>query len=198
LLVVENDTPRVFPTPVRGDGALRAKLLATIERFKAFRGEMSYSAKGNAFFEAWYRQRKEIIRSLDDEMTAEVIQRGAVHFERTAMLVHLAHCDTFHICEKCCEVAAHLMRYIEKRIPQTVAALSQSAISRDAEYLTGVLRRLGGVSDRSTLMRRVSSRLDKALFDRHIASLREQRVLREEKRGLATIYILEGYDELPS
>jgi hypothetical protein len=194
MLVVENDTPREFPDPIRGAPELRTKMLALLDRFKAFSGEVRYTPQATLWFANWYHQRKQMIRMVENEMTAEVIQRGASHFERTVMLIHLAHCDNFEICVACCEVAAHLMRYIEKRIPQTVAALSQSVVSKDTDHVVQVLRRLGGVSDRSNLMRRVASRMDKAAFDRHIATLKEHRSVREEKRGLATIYILEAID----
>lgn len=192
MLVVENDTCREFPDPIRGDPELRRKMLAVLQRFKGLAGEMTFEPAADRWRREWYHARKKMIREVENEMTAEVIQRGAVHFERTAMLVHLAHCDNFHICESCCKVADHLMRYAEARIPQTVAALSQTVLSRDSDYVTGVLRRLGGVLDRSTLMRRVSSKMDKTIFDRHIGSLIEQKVVRVEKRGLATIYILEN------
>lgn len=194
VLVVENDTPREFPEPIRGDVVLREKLLDVLDRFKAFSGVVTKSPQAEKWFIDWYHRRKQMIREVDNDMVAEIIERGKVHFERTAMLVHLAHCDTFEICEECLCVADHLLQYVERRIPQTAAALNQSSISRDSDYLLGALIRAGGILDRSNLMRRVSSKMDKTLFDKHLATLKETRQIREERKGLATIYIMEGYD----
>jgi hypothetical protein len=190
--VVENETTRSFPEPVAGDPRLRHKMLETLTRFKAFAGQITFDTQATKWFEHWYNVRKKLLNELDSEAAAETIQRGPVHLERISMLVHLSHCDTFEVCERCCEVAKYLLDYVETRIPQITTALNMTSIARDADLVLTMLTRLGGVADRSTLMRRVSSRMGKLEFDRHINTLRETRALREEKRGLATIYVLEG------
>jgi hypothetical protein len=190
ILVIENQTTRTFPEPVPGDPTLRIKMLRTLERFKSFGGEVNFDKPAQDYFDAWYNARKEVLRQLEDETAAESIQRGPVHLERMAMLIHLAHCDTFMICESCLKVAEGLLNYVEHNIPQITSVLSRSAIAREADFVVAALSRLGGIADRSTLMRRCSSKLDKLQFDRHINTLRETHAIREEKRGLATIYVL--------
>lgn len=192
VLVIENSTTRSFPEPVRGDPVLRMKMMQTLDRLKSFSGEVTFNKETADYFDIWYNARKKLLRELDDEVAAETIQRGPVHLERMAMLIHLSHCDTFNVCINCFKIAEGLLNYVETNIPQITGILSKTAISREADFVVAALERLGGIADRSTLMRRVSSKLGKTDLDRHLATLKEMHTIREDKRGLATIYILEG------
>lgn len=189
VLVVENETPRVYPEPQKGQH--EKQLLAVLDRLKAFTGQVYYDKHADQWFDTWYRARKQRLKQVDSEIEAEVIQRGAMHLERMAMLIHLAHCDTFEVCEKCFVVAESLLNYSESKLPQMVSALSHSAAVQDTEYVLAALRKLHGIADRTTLMRKVSNRMGKTDLDRHLSTLKEQRLVREEKRGLGTVYLLE-------
>lgn len=189
VLVVENDSPRVYPEPSKGTH--EEKLLEVLTRLKAFSGEVRFGKEATQWFDEWYRARKILIRNVDSEATAEIIQRGPMHLERMAMLIHLAQCDTFEVCGPCCRSAQGLLDYYEGHLPAMISALSNTSSVKGMEYIMAALRKSSGVADRTTLMHRVSSRMDKSELDRHLSTLKEMKTVREEKRGLATVYILE-------
>lgn len=188
VLVVENDSPRIYPEPQKG--TWEPKLLEVLDRMKAFSGPVTFDKQADQWFDHWYRERKHLIRNVDSETAAEVIQRGPMHLERMAMLIHLAHCDTFSICAECCAVAQTLLEYYEGHLPQMVAALSNTTSAKGMEFVLGALRKHNGVLDRTSLMHKISHRMDRNELDRHLGTLKEMKTVREEKRGLATVYVL--------
>lgn len=192
VLVVESDSSREFSEPKRGPDRLRAALLQTALRLRDMAGEMSFDGAAQQWFDDRYHNWKQMLKSVDNEMTAEILSRGMVHLERTAMLIHLAHCDTFTICERCLKAAGALMEYVNKRVPFTVSALSQTQKSAEVEFVMDALRRMGGAADHSQLLRRVSSRMNAQAFRGNIATLIEAKLVRQEKRGLVNFYIMEA------
>lgn len=192
VTVVENRTLRRFPEPTRGSVAQERRLFETLERMKGYSGEVRFDARAQAWYNDYYNRKKDSLMEMENEGVAEVLSRIPVHLERTAYVMHLAECGTFDVCERCCKGAEALMNYVEKRVPQTVSAITASIRSADSDYLLDVLRRLGGAADHSRLLRRVSSRMDATLFRRNMGTLIESKVVREEKRGAMRFYIIEG------
>jgi hypothetical protein len=195
VLVVEEDTCREFPEPEEGLISLREKLDAELERLKTFSGEMTWQFAAKKWYDEWYHQRKLRNKQQADEITVEVLERLTDHFLRTVMLVHLTQCDDMHMCVGCCETAARLIEYTEKSIPRTVAALKQTIVSQDTDYVLDTLRRLGGAADHSRLLRRCGARLDATRFKKHISTLVEQKIIKEEVRGAARYYIIIGTED---
>lgn len=190
ILVVENDTKRSFPVPSKGEASLETKLLAQANRLKTFVGEFILDPEALAYYRQWYDERKNFLRRTADEITAEVLERTPDHMLRIAMLIHAVQCDSMRICRSCVESSIALLMHVEKRIPQTVGVISQTAARADTEYVKEVLIRLGGSSDHSKLLRRVSHRMDASAFKRHITTLAESGVIRAERRGALSFYVV--------
>lgn len=190
VLVVEEDTSRCFAIPERGSEDLHQRLLQTIVRLKSFVGTFRLNEQARAGYESWYADRRKLLRNAPSEMVAEVLERSPSHLLRTAMLVHAAQCDNMSICIDCLRIASNILSYAEKRIPQTVSVMSQNISSQDAEFLYETLKRLGGASDHSKLLRRVSYRMGVAIFRKHMSTLIESKRVREEKRGALQFYII--------
>jgi hypothetical protein len=189
VLVVENDTERCFPQPAKGSAQLEVKLVETLKRIKAYSGEMQWSKSGQDLWDTWYRKRWKELRTLD-ETVVEVIQRADNHIIRTAMLIHLAQCDDLNICDKCLQHAIDMMAYLEQSVPQTVNALRQNTTNADLEYVAQQIYKAGGAVDHTTLVRKVSNRMNTQLLKSHIKNLEEAGRLRVSKRGAATYYII--------
>lgn len=187
VLVVENDTERCFDVPKRGEG-VEDKLLATVDRLKAYSGEIDFNTAGRAWYSNWYRERWKLLRHTADEMQVEIMERTPVHLIRTAMLVHLVQCDNLAICVQCLEVAKGLIEFVERGIPSAIKGLKQSAVSQDAEYVYNMLVRLDGAADHSTLLRRVASRMNNVAFKQHIKTLEESGRIKVGKKGAAMFY----------
>lgn len=187
ILVVENDTSRIFPRPHLGS---RALIEAKLSPLSTYEGEITYSHSAYGWYERWYRQKREHL--VGDEMTAEILERAHVHLNRTAMLLHLVDCGLSPICLECMELSGELIAYVEKRVPDTVRAINKTTISQDVDYVVQTLERLGGAADHSTLLRRVGNRLDRVQLKKHIENLEEQGRVKVGKKGLATYYILRG------
>jgi hypothetical protein len=190
VLVVENDTARSFPVPEKGAEALEAKILAQATRLQSFIGEFQLSADALSFYQHWYVERKRYLRRIADEITAEVLERTPDHLLRTAMLIHSVQCDNMTICQSCLVHASNLLLHIEKKIPQTVTAISQTSAQADTEYIKETINRLGGSIDHSKILRRVSHRMDASTFKRHIKTLIESGIIRAEKKGALQFYVV--------
>jgi Protein of unknown function (DUF3987) len=196
MVIVEQDTQRMFPEPQKGAPHLEEKLLACLARMKEWVGETAWENDTvRQQHHEWYYAHKQELRECENDMLAEALDRMDVHLERTAMLVHLAQHDNLRVCGECLTVAANLMNFAKRKMPQMVSAISQSQRTSESDYVMDALVRLGGAADHSRLMRRCSSRLDSAMFRRAIGTLIETKQVRSEKKGLSgTYYILEARD----
>lgn len=196
VVVVEQDTRRMYPEPEKGASSLEANLLKTLERLKAWSGSATWASEHvREMHHEWYRAHKAELRSLDSEMMAEALDRMDVHLERTAMLVHLAEHDDLAVCESCFQTAVSLITYVKSKMPGAINAMSHNVRSADADFIQTVLARLGGATDHSNLLRRCSSRMDASLFKRAMSTLVEAGIVTNEKRGALQWYRLEVRDE---
>lgn len=191
--VVEEDTGRCFPNPSRGPVNLENTLLITLDRLKLAKGPVSLSTVAQTWYNDWYHRRWRRMKEITDETLAQTMERGPVHLEKMAMLLHLADHKTMEVCPECFEVADTLLSYAESRLPKIVAAINTSTRSVESDYVLDQIRRHGGAVDHSKLLRAVSSRgIDATGFKRCMDTLKEQGVVRGEKRGSLRFYILEA------
>lgn len=191
-IVYEDDTARIFPRSRQGPH--EEKLLAVINRLKAYAGKLDLIPAAERFYESWYHQWWREIREVD-ETSAEIRSRERVHILRHAMLIHLAQCDNLQICESCISSAAKLMQFLSQNLPQVLRVIKQTGVVREADTVYEALIRMGGAVDHSNLMRR--SRMPANVFKQHIRTLEEQGRIRSGKQGGGTYYIATGVtDEL--
>lgn len=197
MLVSETDTERCFPTPGDPPRDVEERLIKTVLRLKAMSGEMVFDKEAGEWYDHWYRERRTQMRQLADDTLVEVLERAPVHLVRTAMLMHLVQCDHFAICLTCARAAESLIKYTERGAPRVVQKLKQTAVANDMDAVVLTLERLGGAADRSTLVRRLSGKMDAARLTGHIRTLEEGGRVKVSKRGGATYYMLsgEGLDE---
>lgn len=192
ILVVESDTDRCFPEPRKGDTIYEERIMQTLARLKHFSGAVHYTHEAAEWHDAWYRKHKQSLREINSDAQAEMLGRMSEHLERTAMLIHLAEHDDMGVCTSCFKIAEQLMNYVMRKTPQTATAITKAQKAQDSDFVLDALKRLGGAADHSRLLRRVSSRLDAMMFKKVIQTLTEQKIVREEKRGVVRFYILEG------
>lgn len=192
VLVVEQDTERCFPEPKRASKILEQKLLDIVVRMKGYVGVVEYTPEAQKFFDDWYRARWQSLKEETDEVVLELKQRGTVHMERTAMLLHLADHGNRWVCEPCARMAARLIEYAERHVPRTAQSINQSLKAQDTQFVLDVLKKLGSAADHSKLLRRCSARMDAQTFKRHINTLIESGVVHEERRDLVRFYIIAG------
>lgn len=191
LIVVENDTPREYPEPAKGSINLERNIQDTLRRLRDMQGEITYTPAATEWFTTWYHERKKRMREITEDSLAEAMSRFAVHLERTAMLIHLAEHDSFEVCPECFQTAKMLLDYVESKMPAVMTAIDKAIKSQDTDFILTTLSKLGGAADHSKLLRRCSSRMDAAMFKRHIITLTESNRLRQERRGALNFYILE-------
>lgn len=192
LMIVEDDTERCFPKPRKGQH--EDKLLKLLTWLKGMSGEVKLNepSEAYAFYHDWYYRRKRQIQA--DKAIAEVTQRGADHLLRLAMLTHLSHCNTLVICLDCIKTAAALLAFYERKVPSLVKAIHSNTQTSSTDYVVEILQRLGGAADHSTLLRRVSSRINAAQFKQVILTLNESGRLRASIKGVAQWYVLKEED----
>jgi len=190
VLVVEHDTERCFPIPQKGPKWCYAKIKEVLEELKCMSGEVHLVPAANSVYDEWYRERKKQMRYVASDVAVEVIQRGAIHVLRTATLTHMSHCGGLEVCASCMSTGIKLIEFAERRVPEMVDTLSKTAASQDTDYVLDALRRLGGASDHSSLLRRVSSRINARTLRQHIETLVERKAVKEERRGNLRFYVL--------
>lgn len=192
IMVIENDSEREFPQPRKGPEELGEKIRATVNRMKNYVGEVTYTPEADEWFNEWYHAFKARIRTITTDTHAETISRFGVHLERTAYLLHLAEHDNLHVCVECMKTAERLLKYVEARLPQAVQAIDKSAHAVGPDLIYETLRRLGGKSSHSDLLRRVSGKMNAPLFKLNMQTLLEERTVRESVEGVARYYTIEG------
>lgn len=198
ICVNEDDTPRCFPAPLKGEIIYENLLLSTLERLKNLEGEITFSSQADEWFRNWYSQRWKKVRQYDSETLAQILERTPTHLERIATNLHLADHKTKEICLECMQMAEVLVNYSERHIPRIVSAVNQSNRPDDAEYVLVRLRRSGGVCDHSHLLRAVADRgITADMFRRHISTLVERGQVRKEFRGALQYYFLEQEEPQP-
>lgn len=191
VLVVERDTPRIFPRPWKGLG--EGKLDETVKRLKAYSGIMDFApGVEQGWWTDWYNARKKMIRLMADDIMVEILERVPGHLLRTAILIHLVQCDNFLICEKCLSDAAAIIEHVERSTPSMIQSLKQTAVANDADFVLATLTKLGGAADHSTLLRRCAPKMNAQAFKQHIRTLEEQGLLKTSKKGMGQFYVLTG------
>jgi hypothetical protein len=190
VLVVEEHTDKYYPVPPKAPPHVREELLLHIRRVRTFTGEVDFSPSGYALYDSWYRERKKELRNMDNEFVAQAMERTFNHVIRTAMLCHLAECDSMLICEKCMKFAIDLMAFAERGIPQTVKALNTANTNQDLDFVVQQIARQGGVVDHSTLVRRTSSRMNANTLKGYLNTLQEGGRVKLQHQGMAKYYVL--------
>lgn len=188
LLVIENSTSRCFPIPEAGALSQRKSLTDVIRRVRDQSGEVILSVGALEVYRAWYIERRKATQA--DDKLAEVVERMPSHVLRLAMIIHLSCHESREICRECFEASAKMINYVERRMPGIVHTMNRSATSQESDYVLDILSRLGGASDHSNLLRRVSSRLNARQFKSHIDTLEQAGRLKVTKKGSARIYTI--------
>ena len=197
MLIVEEDTNREFAVPQRGATMLEERLTQRIQYVKKLSGEVGLSPEAlHGFFEPWYHERRKILREVHSELAAEIMERGAGHLLRLAMLTHIVEHGSETICVECARRAARLLEFVEKKIPLIVSTIQASSSTVGSEGILTLINRMGGAADHSSLLRR--SRLDAMSFRRVIETLVQQRRVRVDRRGAMSVYILQEVDDAHS
>lgn len=180
VLVIEDETSRIFPIPSKGKGEDRMD--QQLKRLQSFSGDFAFSPEAFRVYDNWYRERTFQVRSMD-EGAAEAIGRGKVHAVRMACLMHAAQHDDMLICEDCFTRSARILEYFERGIPRLIRSVSQTTVGADHEFILSALQRLGGLSDHSRLLRRCSHRFNAPTFKQAIKTLIESGRVKEVKIG---------------
>lgn len=193
LLVVEEDTAREHPVPEKGERRFEIKLEETLRYTRKLEGEVKIGDAAFKIYRDWYHARRMQLRSVVDEITAEILERGSDHLLRTAMLTHIAEHRDATICEACMQTAIKLLAFVEKSAPKVVTTIRMTERDVDVDRIEDVLRKAGGVLDHSSLLRRC--RLDATTFKRALTTLTESKRVREDKKGHLRLYILQEVTE---
>lgn len=193
LFIMEKDTDRIFHIPRVGPN--KALLSTMIKRFQGWTGEMKLSPGADKFYEEWYIARRTAIRKMTDDAQVEAVERMAGHVLRTALLVHLAQCDNLDLCRDCFEIAVNMQAYVEKSTPGLVNTLKSSPSGAEADFVYGMLIKLGGAADHSNLLRRCAPKMNAAGFKQHIRTLEESNQITVKKQGIGTHYLIIEHKE---
>lgn len=194
LWVHEDDTDRMFARPWTGLG--EAELSRTMKRMVTFVGEVKWSEEVSRRYDEMYAERKKWIRQIEDSSVVRAIQRGDKHLLKIAMLVNMVLFDTLEMQEKSLEFASSLIRYAESRTPGLVKSLVQDEATSDVDFVVDVLERMGGLATHSDLLRRTSWKIGGASgLKQHMRTLIEQGRVKESKKGVATLYVLQKEEE---
>lgn len=180
VLVAENDTPRVFPTPRHGPESCLNNIRETLQDLKTqeeFNGQALYTPQAEAWYQAWYHHEyKPRLRGTESEAMSKVLSRWHVHLQRTATLLHLAEHRDMYICQSCFEVASNLLNYVELRMPQVINAIGKSVHglrnAEEADYLLARLKEFpSGYASRRQLAYRCKNTLDSNALRRAMSTL---------------------------
>jgi hypothetical protein len=193
LPIVEEETQRCFPFPMRSEAIHENRLMLTLERMKSMSGEVSFEPKAHQWYDGWYRERWKQHQSITEDDLLQCMGRGAVHLKKIATLIHLADHKDFQICIRCLEAANTLLAYSEARLPRIIKAVNTNQRSEETECVLSQLRKNGGAMDHSRLLRSLSSKgIDAARLKALLDTLKQSQEIRETQKGNLRFYVLEA------
>ena len=195
IWVVEQDTERCCPKPRKGPN--EAKILMVVERMKALTGTIVFKESGPAwdFYTHWYEARKDVTRKSTELSLVRATQRYDTHLLKLAILINLVEYDSFELKLGSLELASKLIDYVDMRMGHMVKFIEKSPMKQDTDRIVDMLKRMGGIADHSSILRRLSGKFTSTQFKSHINTLAEQGIVQISKRGIATCYILKGQED---
>lgn len=192
VTVIEEDTSRCFPDALASDISHSNHLYKTLDRVRLMEGCWDRTPTGQEWYNNYYHTVWQKMKEIDDETTAQILERSPIHLQRIATLIHLADCGDLVVCDRCLETARVLMEYAERHVPMMSRTIGQTLRANDAEYVLAQIKRVGGCVDHSRLLRLVSNKgIDATSMKRCIETLKESERVKEEKRGPLRYYLLE-------
>jgi hypothetical protein len=195
ILVVQNDSPRVEPTPRPGDPKLRERLIYEIGEVHAIQGEMQFDAQSDTAYRQWYSDHKKATRNAEHEILATYYQRKPDHAKRVAICLHLAEHGTLTLCLSCFTRAVQILDWIERFIPGLLRQMFKTSSGHAADLVVTAIRNSGGVIDHSELLRRLQHRLNGAELKPVVASLKDSGVIEEHVDKIQHVYYIKRRTE---
>jgi hypothetical protein len=178
-IVIKDSTPRVVPFAVPVDPTIRENLVNGLRNIdKEFVGPVGFSASGREWFIKYYKHHHRI---LETTTSSGVIERQPDQIIKVAMCLRA--CESLvgggmELDDSVLQRAFNIVAMAHANCADVAKMIDTSDRGKLALYVIEVLRRNGGVLDRSTLMKKVYRRLDCAGLDIILSTLIEADVVK--------------------
>lgn len=188
IIVAQEQSPRLEPIPKPGDRQVRQNLMSELSRVHELSGELTFTPKVLATYDAWYRDQKRRMGSQAHELLKTYYERKPDHVKRVAMCLHLADHCTLTLCPDCFDRALAILDWVEKFLPAIVRRLFKTSMGHDQDLVLATIKASGGIIDHGLLMRRLQYKGDSRWLKNLIESLKEADQIEEVVDKLMHVY----------
>lgn len=197
IIVSQEQSPRLEPIPKPGDRQVRTNLMSELSSVHQLQGELTFTPRVMATYDAWYRDQKRRMGNQPHELLKTYYERKPDHVKRIAMCLHLAdHCD-LTLCPDCFDRALAILDWIEKFLPAIVRRLFKTSMGHDQDLVLATIKAAGGIIDHGMLMRRLQYKGDSKWLKNLVESLKEADQVTEQVDKLMHVYSIKErkYDD---
>lgn len=195
ILVVQNDSPRIEPTPRPGNPKLKERIIYDIGQVHDIQGEIRMDPPTDLAYREWYSAHKRHSQHAEHEILATYYQRKPDHAKRVAIALHLAEHGTLSLCLPCFTRAVQILDWIERFIPGLIRQMFKTASGHSSDIVLQTIRNAGGVIDHSELLRRVQHRFNGAELKPIITSLKDSGTIVEHVDKIQHVYVIQRRQE---
>jgi hypothetical protein len=200
IFVIQDDTPRCFPLPPPMNREVRSALLKRLAAYRLIKADAKLSIDAEQWYVSWYRDRIHS-RPAAEGHFAGYYERKPDHMLRIAMILRVARTagakEVGHLLTLTAEDLIHaerLLSWLEDFMPGTFDRIVSSASGEDQTRILRCLRQHGGKMEHSTMLRRLSSRLNADQFRRSLQTLREAKLVEFDAASKTYFLTSEGWE----
>jgi hypothetical protein len=187
LFVVQENTPRSFPLPPPLDDVKRKDLVSRLSKIMKLKGVMTWADESaKAYYIRWYNSRDAVGHG--EKQYAGYYERKPDHLIRLATILNAAGRQDFKITVADLDEALAIFTWMEQWLPKTFEELTSTISGEEQQRIMRILKNAGGSMDHSSLLRRVSNKMNKDQFKRAMDTLREAKLV--EYEPVTRLYVL--------
>lgn len=174
-IIQKDSTPRIVPFAVAVDPTMREDLVNDLRKIDTdYAGPCTYTAEGRKWYEKYYRHHHKIVEKNGATGTME---RQPDHVLKVALCLRAAELGPMELDEDVLQRAFNIVTIAAKTSVDVAKMIDTSERGKTTQYAVDVLRKNGGILDRSTFIKRVYRQMNAIEFDNVINTLTEAGVI---------------------
>ena len=185
-IIQKDSTPRIVPFACAVDPTMREDLVNDLRKIDTtYAGAFGYSANGKVWFEKYYRHHHRVVEKTGATGTME---RQPDHILKVALCLRASEMGPNELDEDVLQRAFNIVTLAGQSSAEVAKMIDTSERGKTTQYVVDVLRRNGGVLDRTGFIKRVYRHVNAQEFDMIMMTLQEAGVVVVEKKDKLRFY----------
>jgi hypothetical protein len=175
-IIQKDSTPRIVPFAVPVDATMREDLINDLRKIdKEYSGPCTYTKEGRAWYEKYYRHHHRIV---EKSGATGNLERQPDHVLKVALCLRASERGAMELDEDVLQRAFNIVTIAAKTSVDVAKMIDTSERGKTTQYVVDILKRNGGILDRTTFIKRVYRHVNAIEFDNIINTLTEAGVVR--------------------